>query len=125
LNSSRGYAIPWSCGDKQLALGQEQIDEDCQHIDLAAILGQTTQPGLLKTELLLDASEGMLSFGADVGLLQAEAVPAGAVSIRSCSLPSGVSGRARRLPGRIATLKSVVLPAISGLLAMPWYPASA
>jgi hypothetical protein len=29
-----------------------------------------------------------------------------------------------RLPGRIATLNSVVLPAISGLLAMPWYPAS-
>ena len=29
-----------------------------------------------------------------------------------------------RLPGRIATLNSVDLPAISGLLAMPWNPAS-
>ena len=33
-----------------------------------------------------------------------------AVSIRSSSLPSGVSGRALRLPGRIATLNSVALP---------------
>ena len=29
-----------------------------------------------------------------------------------------------RMPGRIATLNSAVLPVISGLLAIPWQPAS-
>ena len=33
--------------------GLEKIRWRCQHIDLAAILGQTTQPRLLKAELLL------------------------------------------------------------------------
>jgi hypothetical protein len=75
--------------------------------------------------LRLDHSEEMLTFGADVGLLQAEAVPAWAVSTRFANRPSGVSGRTRHVPGRIATLKSVVLPNVSGFLAIPWYPASA
>ena len=47
--------------------GLEQIRQCCQHVDLAAILGNTTQPRLVKTELLLDHSKGMLNFGADVG----------------------------------------------------------
>jgi hypothetical protein len=63
-----GYANSWSCGDRQLVLGQEQIDQDCQHLDLAAVLGQAGQPRLLKVELLLDHSGGMFTFGADVGL---------------------------------------------------------
>lgn len=35
-------------------------------MDLAAVLGQATQAGLLKAELLLDHPEGMLDLGADV-----------------------------------------------------------
>lgn len=42
---------------------------DCRkHVDLAGSLGQTTQPRLLKTELLLDYSKGVITIGADVGL---------------------------------------------------------
>jgi hypothetical protein len=37
-------------------------------MDLAAVLGQAAQPGLLEAELLLDHSKWMLTFGADVGL---------------------------------------------------------
>ena len=37
-------------------------------MDLAAVLGQTTQSGFLKAELLLDHPKGMLTLGADVGL---------------------------------------------------------
>jgi hypothetical protein len=48
-----------------------------------------------------------------------ERMRASTVSIRFCSLLSGVSGKQRRLPGRIATLNSTLLPAISVLLAMP------
>ena len=35
---------------EQLTPRQEQIRQGCQHIDLAAVLGQATQPGLLKAE---------------------------------------------------------------------------
>jgi hypothetical protein len=35
-------------------------------MDLAAVLGQVTQPGLLEAEMLLDHSERMLNLGADV-----------------------------------------------------------
>jgi hypothetical protein len=42
-----------------------------------------------------------------------------AIPNRSYSFPSGVSGSARRLPGRMATRNSVDLPAISGLFAIP------
>ncbi len=59
---------------------------------LARIFRHTPQPRLLKAELLFDHPEGVLSLGTDVSLLQAEAVPARAVSIRSSSLPSGVFG---------------------------------
>jgi hypothetical protein len=65
----------------------------------------------MKNELLLDHTEWMLTLGADGAL---------AVSIRSCSLPSDVSGKQRRLPSRIATLNSTLLPTISGLMVMPW-----
>jgi len=41
-----------------------------------------------------------------------------ATSIRSCSLPSGVSGSARSLPGCIATQSTAEWPAISARLAM-------
>ena len=50
-----------------------QIGEGCQYMDLAAVLGQATQPGLLKAELVFDHSERVLDLGADMGLLQAEA----------------------------------------------------
>jgi len=43
-----------------------QIGEGCQYMDLAAVLGQATQPGLLEAELLLDHPKRMLNLGADV-----------------------------------------------------------
>jgi len=51
----------------------EQVRESCQHVDLATILEHATQAGLLKTELPLDHAEWVLTFCADVRLLQAEA----------------------------------------------------
>jgi hypothetical protein len=51
-----------------LAGAGEQIGQPCQHIDLAAVLGQATQPGLLKAELLLDHPERVLDLGADMCL---------------------------------------------------------
>jgi hypothetical protein len=42
-----------------------------------------------------------------------------AVSIRSASLPSSLSGRSRRLPGCITTRNSACLQAIADLLAIP------
>ena len=44
-------------------------------IDLARVLGQTTQPGLPKAELLFDHPEWVFDPGADVGL-------GGAVTVR-------------------------------------------
>ena len=35
-------------------------------MDLAAVLGQATQPGLLETELLLDYPEWVFDLGADM-----------------------------------------------------------
>ena len=87
-----------------------QIGQGCQHMDLAAVLGQATQPGLLKAELLLDHPERMLNLGADMSF----------GGLDQWSLPSGVSGKLRRLPGRIATLNSAFVPSIAGLLVMPW-----
>jgi hypothetical protein len=37
-----------------MSWNQEKIRQSCQHIDLAAILGQTTQPGFQTAELLID-----------------------------------------------------------------------
>ena len=51
----------------------EQVRERCKHVDLAAVLEQATQAGLLKAELPLDHAERMLDFRTDVSLLQAEA----------------------------------------------------
>ena len=51
-----------------LAGAGEQIGQPCQHIDLAAVLGQATQSGLFKAELLLDHSERVLDLGADMCL---------------------------------------------------------
>jgi len=45
-----------------------QIGQCGHRINLAAVLVQTSQPGLLKAELLLDHSEWVFDFGADVGL---------------------------------------------------------
>jgi len=43
-----------------------QIRQCYQNMDLAAVLGQATQPGLLEAELLLDHPERMLNLGADM-----------------------------------------------------------
>jgi len=43
-----------------------QIGQGCQHMDLAAVLGQATQPGFLKAELLLDHPGRMFNLGADM-----------------------------------------------------------
>jgi hypothetical protein len=51
---------PSACCE-QLTPCQEQICQCGHHIDLAAVLGQTTQPGLLKAELLLDHPEWVLN----------------------------------------------------------------
>ena len=59
-------AIPWSACHQQLSTRLKQVRQRCQDIDLAAVLGQATQPGLLEAELLLDHSERMLNLGADV-----------------------------------------------------------
>ena len=48
--------------------GKVQIHQCCQHMNLAAVLGQATQPGLLEAELLLDHPKRMLNLGADVSL---------------------------------------------------------
>ncbi len=88
---------------QQLAPRHEQIREGSNHFDLAAVLGQAAQPGLLKTELLLDHSEGMLGLGADVSLGSCDPI---------LKPPSGVLGRTLRMTGRISTLNSIVLYAI-------------
>lgn len=98
----------------------KQVRECCQHVDLAAVVEHAAQAGFLETELPLDDAERMFTFRPDVGLLQAEAVPARAVSIRSSSRPSGVSGSARRFPGRIATRKPTALSFISSRFSIPW-----
>jgi hypothetical protein len=77
--------FPSSGCREQLPPAQGQIGQGCQHIDLAAVLGQATQPRLPKTELLLDEAKWVLLL---------DRIWALAVSIRSSSLPSGVSGRA-------------------------------
>ena len=79
-------------------------------MDLAAVLGQATQPGFLKTELLLHHPKRMLNLEQTLVL---------AVSIKSCGFRCGVSVSARRLPDRIATLNEACVPSISGLLAKP------
>ena len=56
-----------------MSSGLEQVRHCRQNVDLAAVLGQATQPGLLKAELVFDHSERVLDLGADMGLLQAEA----------------------------------------------------
>ena len=60
--------IPWSGCCEQLPSGLKQIRQRCQDLDLAAVLGQAAQPGLLKAKLLFDHAEGILNLGADVGL---------------------------------------------------------
>lgn len=47
-------------------MGQEQIHQGIQHIDLAAVLGQATQTSFLETELLFGHSERVLSLAAYV-----------------------------------------------------------
>ena len=51
-----------------IAVGLEQIRQRCQQVDLAAVLGQATQPGFLKAELQLDHPEWVRTFRADVRL---------------------------------------------------------
>ncbi len=53
---------------KQLATRLKQVRQRCQYVDPASDLGQATQPGLLKAEMLLDHPEWVLTFGSDVGL---------------------------------------------------------
>jgi len=48
-----GTPPPSSACCEQLTPCQEQICQCGHHIDLAAVLGQAAQPGLLKAELLL------------------------------------------------------------------------
>ena len=67
---------PTPCSDwcEQLPPGHEQIRQGCQHIDLAAVLGQATKSGLLKAELLFDHSERVLELGADVCLCRLDQI---------------------------------------------------
>jgi hypothetical protein len=51
-----------------MATCEMQIGQCGHHINLAAVLGQTAQLGLLKAELLLDHSKWVFDFGANVGL---------------------------------------------------------
>ena len=44
-----------------MSTSEIQIGQRCHHIDLAVVLGQATQPGLLKAELLLDYPEWVLN----------------------------------------------------------------
>ncbi len=60
--------FPCSSLGEQSSPDQEQIRQRCQHIDLAAVLGQAAHPGFLKAELLLDHPEWVFDLGADVGL---------------------------------------------------------
>ena len=49
-----------------MSSGLEHVRHCRQNVDLAAVLSQATQPGLLKAELLLDHPERMLNLGAHV-----------------------------------------------------------
>jgi len=82
----------------------EQVREGCKHVDLAAVLEHAAQAGFLEATLPLDDADRMFTFRTDVGLRKQKPA-ARAVSIRSSSRPSGVSGSARRFTGRIATRK--------------------
>jgi hypothetical protein len=46
----------------------EQVCQGGEQMHLAAIFRHSSQPRLLKAELLFHDSEGMLPFGSDVGL---------------------------------------------------------
>ena len=61
-------------------------------------------------QLILDHSEGVLALGADMDL---------GCSARFKSLPSGVSDKALRFPGLIATRNLAFVPFISGHFAIP------
>ena len=117
-SDSPATPIPHSCSQEQRAARQEQIRQGCQHIDFAAVLGQASQPGLLKIELLLWPPA---AFGSNTlnWCSTFERMWALAVSIKSSKQPSGVSGRSRLLPDRVAVLKCIFLSAISGLLVIP------
>ena len=51
-----------------MATSEKQIGQCGHHINLASILGQATQSGLFKAELLFDHPEWVLDLGADVCL---------------------------------------------------------
>ena len=51
-----------------MATSEKQIGQCGHHINLASILGQASQSGLLKAELLFDHPEWVLNLGADVCL---------------------------------------------------------
>jgi len=53
---------------KQTSTGQKQIRQRCQHVELAAVLGQAAQPGFLKAKLLLEHPKRVLNLGAGVSL---------------------------------------------------------
>ncbi len=40
-----------------MTMSEIYISLGCQHMDLAAVLGQATQPGFLEAELLIDHPE--------------------------------------------------------------------
>ena len=51
-----------------MATSEKQIGQCGHHINLASILGQAAQSGLLKAKLLFDHPEWVLYLGADVCL---------------------------------------------------------
>jgi len=70
-----------------------RVREPRDHVDLAAALGRAPPPGFLEAEVLFNHLEWVPGLGANLC--------AGRPRVRSCSLPSGVSGKAQRLPSLI------------------------
>lgn len=63
-----GTPSPLWVGASNLFSSLDQVRQCLQYLDLAPVLSQAMQPILLRAELLLDHTEGMLALGADVGL---------------------------------------------------------
>ena len=73
-------------------LANQQIRQPKERVQPRCVLRQSTVGHLLHAEEVLDDPERMFNLGPDAGL---------ACSMRSCSRPIGVSGKALRLPARM------------------------
>lgn len=86
----------------------EQIAISLSILNLQRYFRNAVQPNLLKAELLLMTWKGYLNWRGIGSYL--------ASTIRSCNHPSGVSGRAMRLPGCAANQNCADMGAFCGLL---------